>query len=535
MTAPNPARRAFPWQFLPTAAFVLFVAGAAWIAAGASHAGWFSDSVEYLILADFFRLAFGATDISPDAIALFRDTRFPPLFPLVLALGGAGTAHQQAAFVVTAITGVLAAAAAWAWIGAAVRDRAVAACLSFAAIACIGGFLLLTNVVSEPLYATLMFAAFLLAERPLERRWLVLAFLVAVLPLARTIGFTVVLGFCAWLVFQPSLDRRKRLAAAVIAILPLAAWMTFRAASGAHSYAKQLTNREFHLAGYDSWAEFLLTQPVRMVHAFITGLDPAAGAGAVAVVFLLVLPVVVGGVVRLLARRLDAFCIPLYLGVCWLWPYPAEMERFMLPLWPVYVLWGHTGIVRLLGQRSTSDTPRVLAAALVIAVIASSALPIIRVVGGMTRDEPTELAGHKRREFYLLEPDPVKARLMLEIDASIIGTLHAIPSTIPAGECFYAEIPGLARIHTNYRVVLLPPGLDATKPLDAQLPACEWIFVTALGTAQHQLSGGPLIEALSPIAEPVMASFVGENADDEHAPREVAAALLRRRANPPES
>ena len=67
------------WHALPLVAFVLFAAAAAWIAVGARYGGFFSDSVDYLVVADFFRSTFGATDVSPFAASLFHGTRFPPL------------------------------------------------------------------------------------------------------------------------------------------------------------------------------------------------------------------------------------------------------------------------------------------------------------------------------------------------------------------------------------------------------------------------------------------------------------------------
>ena len=116
------------WPFLLVLPLALWLC---WIGAGAGRVGWFSDSVDYLRLAEVIRHGGGADG---STLATLQASRFPPGFPALLALVGASTAAASVAHELTVLLAFLAALAIVTWLVREVADLRAAALLSAAAV-----------------------------------------------------------------------------------------------------------------------------------------------------------------------------------------------------------------------------------------------------------------------------------------------------------------------------------------------------------------------------------------------------------------
>ena len=131
-----------------------------WIAAGGIGIIGFSDSADYLLYADFYRAQF-AGQSPPEAVAFYRATRFPPLFPLVLAAFGGGTDDTLGrARIVSCIITLGMFAMLWAWLRRETESPVAAATITLLVVLSPGLFLLVLNPVSEPLAMGMLWLTF---------------------------------------------------------------------------------------------------------------------------------------------------------------------------------------------------------------------------------------------------------------------------------------------------------------------------------------------------------------------------------------
>lgn len=507
---------------IAAAAFVVAAVAATW-AAGGGYPGWFSDSVDYLLIADFLgdTLAHGA---KPGEMSdFFRGSRFPPVYPLTLALGGAGTANPSAAYVVTAITAVLAMAGALAWYWQAIEQRTAALLLGAATFVTVGLATLPLTPLSEPLFLLLLAIALWLAERGAARHWLALALLVGLLPLVRTAGVAIVAALVPFVLRERDLRASRKAAVVAIAVLPQLAWFVYRRTVGGIDYASYLSSERLESA-FGGIAGLLFGQPVRIVQGFASILDPRGHAPALVAATALCALGAVGWWLRLRRNRLDAWALPAYVAIVWIWPFPEELGRLLVVCFPLLLVCAYEGALALQGERRQ----RALRAsvAILLGITVAGAATAARVVANAGLPVDAELAPFKRRLSYLVEPDESRAREQLEMYAKVVGVAAAVPATVPPGQCIYAEIPAILWLHApRHRVVLVPTALDPDRPMNAQLPDCDWFFVSGFGTVQHRVSGGALATAIGEFANPVLASFVGPETAQG---RQLAAALLQR-------
>lgn len=326
-------------------------------------AGFLTDDGTYLLLADYF----SPYAIHNQAVAQFimDQARFPPAFPILIALAGGGSANMPVAHLVTALCFIASAIMLYVWARRVLDSRELAA-------ACLAVYALLPKTLvytleiwSEYLYLTLVLAALLLLERstaaPRRARELLgaAALCVGLAVLTRTIGVAL---FGALLVFLYSRRvPRKALYLLIAAALPLA-WELVKSVNGyGGGYGEDLT-------GYLSVAglQRLLLEDLPRNAALLLGswqrhfgVTPDAAWLARGTALALLALAGLGAARR--ARHPDVHYAALYLTIVLVWPYPAHNTRFLYPLMPlalVYVFAGLGGVVpaaRAAGRHGARD------------------------------------------------------------------------------------------------------------------------------------------------------------------------------------
>ncbi|HXZ86399.1 MAG TPA: hypothetical protein VEI82_13030, partial [Myxococcota bacterium] len=241
--------KSLPRSVLTDAAMAALVALFAWaIVRFAWQPGLASladDSVSYLVMAQVFSPWQAAT--APVAEAFVREAFYPPLFPLVLALAGAGHSIAYA----HAVTALL--LAAWLplfyllarrWLGG--RWSALAAGVALASLPTL--WIQAKGVLSEPLFGALLLALFLVIDRAEETRGARarVAALLAALVLTRSAALVPVAGYALWALARPGRGLRGRALAALPAVAALAAygaWVLLRPAATADDYLRIVGER----------------------------------------------------------------------------------------------------------------------------------------------------------------------------------------------------------------------------------------------------------------------------------------------------
>jgi len=315
-------------------------------------ASFHDDSVSYLLMAQAFSPWHSAT---PAVMAAWPNEKYPPLFPVVLALVGADLDWRLAHALVA-----LSFAAAIVFLGAYASRTSgstacgVAAALLFAALP--GVWLNLKGILSEFPFMAVTFGtlAWLAARppgRPLARRdGIALGILLAAAMLMRTIGFTLAAGvavaeIASWVRTRDRARLREIVVALVIACGATAAWYVARPSGGEDAYATYGAK----VAGADAaWIARLVAANAAAIHdgwlnalVIYWGEPWQAKSVAGAVLGIAGLAAVGWRAARLQA---DGLYVAFFLAVLLAWPFPGQMYRLALPVFPLMLALAWCGI-----------------------------------------------------------------------------------------------------------------------------------------------------------------------------------------------
>jgi hypothetical protein len=497
-----------------------------WIAAYNLSTQAFQDAMEYLTMADFFRQSWAGTPTAA-AAEYFGITRLPPLFPAVLAVFGAGTgaAGQHMASIVTVGTAILAALLTWFWqyreTGAVARATVIAiALLLYPAY-----FIFNLYPLSEPLAMALLAATFaVLVGKPTSSQLLLAGLLIGLTVLARSAFLPLVIAFAIWLVQTRPTPPRHWVAPLLAAVAPFAAWLGYRKLLASRSYFEAMTP-EMLLRELGGWPEALWLQPTRLFNALQGNWESDPGVMTLVATLLLVVLTVAGTVLRARDGRIDAWFLMGYVALILVWPYPLELGRFMMAVYPLCLV-GCFSAAGAMHKWRPRMHPAVVPSALMLAIALATGPAIGKFIHRASLPVPDELLGDKREgPFFQVDTDD-RALAAAEVLARNRFLVEEAAQHIASHECAYSVHPELLRLHGGIRGVHYPRDLDDVAPAITaeRLNECDWFFLAGFSVS------GPAAPALYPVANLVgWTERVLMSTFERNDKTIVAAALLQRR------
>jgi hypothetical protein len=473
-------------RFLPEVVALTVIASIAlvvqgWIAFGGVGIISFSDSADYLFFTDFYRGQFYG-EVRPQDLAFYWATRFPPLFPLVLAVFGGGTHDLPHTQMIACSITVAMLVPMWVWLRRESGSALVAATITVLVVASPGLFLLTLNPVSEPLAMGLTWLVFALS-RDAERKpglGLPVALVAGLATLARSINVALVLSVPVWMLMQRPRPRpRHWVGASVVALVPFLAWMSYRRTLPRTTAYTDAFDLDFVVSELGGWPELLYVHPWRLVMALVRNFDTTPDALSIALTLAIGGAAILGALLRLRARKLDAVFLAIYVGILLVWPYPREAPRFVTQVLPIVLLHAWVGLDWLVA-RATSVGSRAAIASLTALVFGASAGTVFHFVHLATQPLVAELRPEQREPPYFLSPDRQAAEATARRLATIRIAAREAAGAVPDGECVYAVLPYLLERHGQVRTELYPVSLGAAKPVEAQLSECAYLFVVGI-------------------------------------------------------
>lgn len=514
---------------LPDAAAVLIVGCIVhgWIVFQPSAMMGFTDAVDYLLLADYFRgLVYGG--MNPEAPAFFEMSRYPPLYPAILGLAGGGSQSQPTALLVTNLFAVASLLAIWGWAHQVIgRWGALAVALSLALYP--AHFLWCLQTVSEPMSLAVVATSLYLLERS-KRSSTALPFalmLVALAPLVRAANLPLLLACAIALAVRPGFSASRKARLVALISLPSILWYAFRQQSGAESYVTGLTlDRAVEALG--GMPDALWLQPWRLLIALVENWGIAGSGLGLLVAALLILLAVWGCAFRLRQRQPDGVFAACYLAIILVWPYPAELGRLVVPIYPVMVAhafvalrsWAMGG-----DSRPESHGQRHLQAAFVILLAIAQLPTVVNFSVRATAEVEADLVNDIRRREYFTTADHAEAITRVEDYARIRMLAESLRATVPDGACVYASDPRLLRSLAGVIAYSYPPGIQNIDEARRLLSACDYFFVFAFGMSQIGLPPHYPGDALAGWTTPQLVS-----AQERDGATRIVAALLTRKA-----
>ncbi|MEO5509257.1 MAG: hypothetical protein ABIS27_01410 [Longimicrobiales bacterium] len=335
------------------------------------HTG--GDSANYMTLGRSLLQNHTYTDLYDPALP--PHTKYPPVFPLILAAGMAIglTTWVQLKLVMLAI-GAGALALTFLWIrrrGRPVLAAGVCLMLAFSAGVIDQSHWLLSDV---PFWFLTMLALFAFERaRPHNRARFAIAVIATVLAyFTRSAGLPLVVAVVLWLAWR---RRWQQLALFGIVLAPLALLWWLRAQNtGGVEYTQEFWLIDPYMPqlgriGIANLMQRMGENAVKYVSVHIPILlTGRTGAGITLMSCLLTAAAVYGWITRLSRARVAELFTPLYIGLILIWPAVWSGERFIMPLFPVLLYYAGIAMTRLM-RRVTPTYVMAASAAIVIFVL----------------------------------------------------------------------------------------------------------------------------------------------------------------------
>jgi hypothetical protein len=493
-----------------------------WVAAEGMGTIGFSDSADYLFFADYYRGVFAGRAQTLEAIEFYRSTRFPPLFPLVLAALGGGTEALERAQLICCASALGMLVVLWVWMRTETRSAVATATITALVALSPGLFLLVLNPVSEPMAMAMTWVVFMLASRSdRPTRLILLMGLVAGLStLARSINIALVVAIPVWLLLQRA-PARQLLGGTFCALLPFLAWLGYRRSiPEAQSYLDGLDSA-YLISELGGWPDMLYLQPWTLLRGLAKNLDHDPGPLALSIATLILVLAAIGWWKRARARELDAVFLVLYVGVILVWPFPREAPRFMTFVLPLLYFYAWLGIRTCLWRRDADrDTRLVAAGALTVVVFAGSIATIAHFVDLATQQLEPELRREMRTQLYFHAADRATGARAAEGNTRVRFAAREVLRQVPKDDCVYASLPYVIQVHGPIRVLRYPWSFVEGISVKDQLPFCNYFFVAGIDGVVP--GHGPFYpsEQLKDWTSPVLVAEIGDD--------QIVAALLVR-------
>lgn len=461
------ARTRWPLQL---AVFLASTVCFAWVGVRDAFNGLLSDSYVYLAAATALREHSG---LLAHIVASYP---FPPLFPALLALVGAGSDAPARTFVIGALllAGVVVACLRWLLREGVPPGAALLAALAFALLP--ASLQTAMGVLSEPLYMLCVFGAMLtLPTRATPPRRLVVAcwaaaFFVAAASLTRSVGVAAIAAF----VVHWGFARGWRVArlAPLLAVLPFVAWEAWKRFGQQDAYALDVLDERdplrMALLNLDAWRLYAVKGVDMSMSTVGTRLLAALGVLAA----LVWLP-------RLLRGRFDAWYVAAYLAVMAAWPHPHHAARFLYVLWPLaigYCAWGVSALLSRLAApvllaRMLPAVPSVLVLSLAVPGTTTILTQLWRARGDPVAVDMRAPSWYQSRA--------VAAQRSAAFSARLVAFQRRALAQIPADACVASIIPQQVLVYGPRRGVDLTQLQARGRTLDEVLAACPYVLMIA--------------------------------------------------------
>ena len=420
-------------------------------------AGFLSDDAVYLLMADGFS-PFRSAEPGLTAYVM-REALFPPLYPLLLAVLGAGSGTLLWAHLITTTTLVLALVIYGLWINCQLRDWVPAIGL-LAIFALTPGTLLQDlELLSEFPYLMFTLMALWLSDRARTNDrghgWVALC--VGLATLTRTAGLSLLVAFAVWL-FRHRVRGRAKWSA--LALIPSTAWLCYKkwilASKGAYTtFWSSLWDQSQANPGYV--LTFLGNQSKALWQALLNTLDLQPShltQFMLAATLLAALPVWIR---RLRLFQLDALYLLAGGLMVLLYPFPGYFTRLFLPWVPIVLFYAYQGVFQITaGWGEIRAKP-----ALAYLYLASLLLTLIPSLGFISHRlaEPIapELASWKHTRYWFRLQDVNAIREDVRFRQNLILATRQVAESVPESDCVYGVHTAISMLYSR-RVFYQPPS-----------------------------------------------------------------------------
>jgi len=427
---------------------------------GHELASWEGDELIYILTAEYLS---PWTDPSEIASHMARNSKFPPLFPLILGLVGGG-GSIVAANIVTAILMTLSFVMIFFWLLEERLTEWKAFALVFLFALLPGTYMQALFVSSEGLYLILSFGCLLAvvkAENSTGNFYLIVAALcIAAATLTRSAGWALFVAFAFYLMWHRRPSKKLLL---TIAALPALAWAAYKGITGGNDTPSYFTLM------YGWYSSDLLAvslsqltiEPVKFLIGLVGDFTiMSVGTYALCVVAFIC---IAATVYRIYLRRLDGIYVAVYYVMIVMYPLGIAYigdKRFALVIVPILIFQTLFLIGRLtermFGCRRFNPVEAVFLLSILLLALPAFALAIARHQESVSPElESFRRAGwwyswYAYGNFATRYEDMKYAKVLTE-------GLPTIAKAVPHNECLYSVKPYIVGFYMH-RASKFPPA-----------------------------------------------------------------------------
>jgi hypothetical protein len=449
----------------------------------AKSAGFLSDDAVYLLMSDGFSPF--RSDDSELIQYVFRQSLFPPLYPLLLAVLGAGSDSLLWAHVVTTTTLVSALAVFGLWVFLETRDRFAAIGLMVLFALLPGTLILSLDLLSEFPYLLLSLLALWLATRETETRrgYLWIAVFVGLAATTRSAGLSLILAMAIWLIPQ-RVPKRTKWLSLFVAICPGLLWSVYKSVfigsrGGYNQFWGWLLSQFRDNPLSEFVPQFLRAQGGGLWHGLIAILDLRAGVITQVALSTLLMAALPTWIQRLKSWRLDAWYFLVGGAMLFLYPFPDFFSRLLLPWLPILLLYAYLGV------RSVADSWASVLGKPVLAYAALAAffLTLLPSLGFLVYrlNEPidSKLANWKHTRYWFRNDSMEKILSDVQFRQNLIQASQDIGQFVPMGKCVYGVHTAIAMLYGRRIFEQPAPPSASPSSFEERSQACEFFFLAA--------------------------------------------------------
>jgi len=488
------------------------------------YAGMTADGAIYLQMADYFS-PFYSSSVGEHGF-LLSHYPFPPLYPMFLGYVGGGSRSPEVSYLSSGIIMLAVLYVTYIWyrqLGLG-RGISLASMLCFALMPVTLQHLLV--IESEHLYLLLTLSGFVVLNRAVAgvARYSLPGVFFGLSSLTRTIGIIAIVAYA--LVVWRNHRMGRVIILLTVSILPLALWVGYKAVYFSHGgYLSSL---------YEGFRGDVVTNVLtqanvnlRLLWLYWVGCFDYQRMAYVGFFLWPVSLLIVGGLLmRLRKLEADAVYVAGYIVVILIWPYPAQMERFIYTILPFLLIYGVLTLCYiysklpgfLVGSRSV---PVYAYMVLVAILVAPSLFSMWNNLYHPVAMKYTDLA---RTSSWLTASDVNKVKFSYEFMRRIYQSMEDVSGLVPAGECIISTEPAYLMLYSGRKSIKPKSQGVADEAFLESIRPCKYIFMMSVQSRPSM--GNPPMYPFYRVKDDMQVlsvQYLSENSDDNR----VASMLVR--------
>jgi hypothetical protein len=447
-----------------------------------SIVGLVADDAMYLLMADYFSPYYSS--LSQSSSFIMEASKFPPLYPMLLAIFGASSENILIAHVLTTSCFIGAVIMYIFWIGKDQKNKSIGLYLALILICLPASFLMNIDLWSEHLYLLFTMCALFFIEKANinTKYWLIAALFIGFLPIVRLVGITFV---CAFFIYLHMHKVHYRYRYILVSIFPFLIWK-----ASAMNFILPVTYGSIVAKFYqhDIWLiieNLFFVQLQNLWDGWHECFDVQKNiwSGVIsAVVLMMALPT---WFLRIINKKIDSLYLLFYLMLIWLWPAPDHDMRFMFVIFPILLYYSYLSLSFLFTKYSMGNIEGLIKYMSMFIILATFLPTNLYAINRLFSQDLSTLEPYKNTRYWMTTSS---SGSVAENSTNIINQMFQsyifAGQIIPKDKCVYTVHPEQFMFYSRKLAFPLPLPEDVkNNNITQYLGQCEYIHV--LNTSTH--------------------------------------------------